>query len=162
MLKTRKWNYKLFSRCFAHFNVGLMCLLLHSAFTEASLQTKIWTAAVALAYVQHISVARNLVELTAPRLKILNSSMHFLVLFVIIGTSATPSTFEFACMQVLQTSFRFLLILCLLDPWVSIPFGVLYTTVEIVVYCFYFEVSSTQWVLLCGAQFLILIISIRS
>ena len=157
MMKVRQSNYKLQSRCYSYLGVVAGCLLWHQAYEAPSIQTITWAFASLAGYVQHNMVANGFIELTPQRVKFLSCFIHALLFIVIISTPAAASIFEFVLMQSLQTSIRFLLVFICLNPWVSVPFQLLYSIADTTVYLLFFEESHVHWALLCCAQICILV-----
>ena len=159
MLKARQSNFKLQSRCHSYFCVVTGCLFWHQAYEAPNLQNITWAIAHLVAYIQHSMVAHGLIELTVHRLKFFTFVQHVLLLILIIGSASAANTFEFVMMQIIQTTIRFILLSCL-DPWISIPFQLLYSVADTTVYLFFFEESRVYWAPLCCAQFYICVNSI--
>ena len=153
MMKARQSNFKLQSRFLSYLGVVMGCLFWHQAYEAPSFQTITWAIAHTGCYIQQIVVANGFIELTPQRLKFFTSVVHVVLLIMIISTAGAANTFEFVVMQILQTSVRFLLVFACLDPWVSIPFQLLYSMADTAVYLFFFEESIEYWATLCCAQF---------
>ena len=160
MMKVRKSNFKLHSRLWSYCCVVTGCLLWHQAIESPSFQTITWAIAGLGGYIQHNMVANGWIELTPQRLKFFTCALHVLLLILIICTAAAANTFEFVAMQILLTSFRLELIIGCLDPWVSIPFQLLYSMADTAVNLFMLEEYHIYWAPLCGAQFWVLANSI--
>ena len=151
MMKARQSNFKLQSRFFSYLGVVIGSLLWHQAYEAPSFQTITYAIIKMVCYVQNNILANGLIELTPQRLKFFTCVLHVMLLIMIISTAGAANTFEFVVMQSLQTPARFVMVLCL-DPWVSIPFQLLYSVADTAVYLFFFEESIEYWAPLCCAQ----------
>ncbi|CAK9089789.1 Uncharacterized protein SCF082_LOCUS42362 [Durusdinium trenchii] len=159
MLKVRQSNYKLFSRCLTHLDFITGLFFFYSASATPNGASISWLTCCGVAYVQHLAVGNESLELTPQRLKFFSYLLHLLTLLVILG-SGLSGIFQFALMQGFQTAIRFCLVLCFLDPSVSIPFQFLFTLVEILIHFYYFsqsQESGAQLCSVCWCQFFILV-----
>ncbi|CAK9056274.1 unnamed protein product [Durusdinium trenchii] len=149
MLKLRQRNYKWLARCFSHLGLlgglGILCEVLAKPGAKSIIFAACWMAS----YLQYLRVGGDMIELTQKRLKMDCFAMHVLALIVFISTATFASTFEFALLQGWQVAVRCWLVYTFLDPWISIPFQVLYTLTEVLAYLLVFESASLQLGLLC-------------
>ena len=160
MMKVRKGNFKLHSRLWSYCIVVTGSLFWHQAYEGPSFQTITWAIACLGSYIQHSMVANGWIELTPERLKFFTCILHVLLLILIICTATAANTFAFVAMQTILISARFLLIIGCLDPWVSIPFQLLYSMADTAGCLFMFEESRVYWAPLCCGQFWVLANSI--
>ena len=162
MMRIRIRNYKLVCLCFCHLDFVTGIFLLHEAFTRPGLDTVIPLGFCMLAYVQFLLVVLGRVELTPERLKISSYVFHIGVLICLISTAWVDSSFKFWVMQNFLTAGRFALILALLEPRATVPFQILYSIVEILLYIFIFADSIPNLVMLCCSQLFLLVIAVAS
>ena len=147
MLELRLRNYKLFSRCLAHLDFLTGTVYLYDVFEAPGLDTMTFALVYMLAYLQHLIVGKDLLELTLERLKCFNYFSHISLLLAML-TLAWATPFKFALTQSFITAVRFCLVFGFLDPHTTIPFQVLYTAVNMIIFLCVFEESRTQFVLL--------------
>ena len=83
-----------------------------------------------MSYLQFLLIASERVELTPQRLKCLSFCMHLMKILLIISSAHSETTFRFAVLQSIAAAMRFCPVIVFLDPWMSIPFQVLYTAME--------------------------------
>ncbi|CAK9022814.1 unnamed protein product [Durusdinium trenchii] len=153
MWKLRQRNFIFISRCICHLNIFMVLGMLHEAVREPGFDSILWTSFCTMGYVQHLMVACGFIELTRQQQRLLTCFLHFMCLVIMISTAASATAFKFAMMQAFQVGLRFWLVIMFLDPWVSIPFQLLFTLAEMSVYSFVFE--TTDLAALCLSQFFI-------
>ena len=157
MMKARESNYKMFNRLCSHLGFLAGVFFLHEVYTAPSMTTIISAGISFTSYFQHLAVASGHITLSPQRLKFITYLLHILLLLVILCTAGAANTFQFVVLQLLQTSARFLLALACMEPIISIPFQLLYTLEEMVVYFHVFEEANIFWApLLCAQLFILL------
>eukprot|EP00913_Durusdinium_trenchii_P012065 g11333.t1 len=130
MWKLRQRNFIFISRCICHLNIFMVLGMLHEAVREPGFDSILWTSFCTMGYVQHLMVACGFIELTRQQQRLLTCFLHFMCLVIMISTAASATAFKFAMMQAFQVGLRFWLVIMFLDPWVSIPFQLLFTLAE--------------------------------
>ncbi|CAK8995072.1 unnamed protein product [Durusdinium trenchii] len=139
MMKVRKRNYKLFSRCLCQLDLVIGLFSFYEACTAPGLDTITWAGIFLVAYVQHLMVGKEMVDLSPQLMKIVAYKAHILVLLFIIATAWTghhDHGLKFSLMQGFQMALRFCVSLCFFDPWVSIPFNFIYFVADMFIYLF--------------------------
>ncbi|CAK9103660.1 Uncharacterized protein SCF082_LOCUS48411 [Durusdinium trenchii] len=149
MIKLRQRNYKFVSRCVCHINLFTCLGLIHEAVRAPGLDTMTSLGLCTVCYVQYLIVGSGWVELTPLIMEVLSFVTHLLLIPVILSTCASASIFKFAVMQGLQVAMRFCPVVLFLDPWISIPFQVLYTATETSMYFFVFDRNTLELGPLC-------------
>ncbi|CAK8997586.1 unnamed protein product [Durusdinium trenchii] len=144
MVKLRQSNYISFSRYSTHLEFGVGCFFLWEAFATSGFETIMLLIACCLSYLQHLMVAKDLIQLTPQRIKIVNYWLHSVSTLGAVLPARAGSSFKFGLWQSFLTAMRFCLVLCCLDPQISIPFQVLYTAVGMLTYFFAFDESRTE------------------
>ncbi|CAK9022810.1 unnamed protein product [Durusdinium trenchii] len=162
MIKLRQRNYKFVSRCVCHINLFTCLGLIHEAVRAPGLDTMTSLGLCTVCYVQYLIVGSGWVELTPLIMEVLSFVTHLLLIPVILSTCASASIFKFAVMQGLQVAMRFCPVVLFLDPWISIPFQVLYTATETSMYFFVFDRNTLELGPLCVSQFFILVSTVAS
>ncbi|CAK9047798.1 unnamed protein product, partial [Durusdinium trenchii] len=163
MLKLRGRYYQLFSRCLSHITLMFSLYFLQEALKRPGLGIIIWVMCGTAAYVQHLVIGTKLLDCTPYRLKFLSYMLHVVVFLFILGTAGSATRSLFSLQQSFVTGTRFLLVLTFLDPWVSIPFQVLYTTTQVVIHLKVFgEQGVEEMEPLCFTQFVVFGISTAS
>lgn len=71
MMKVRKRNYKLFSRCLCQLDLVIGLFSFYEACTAPGLDTITWAGIFLVAYVQHLMVGKEMVDLSPQLMKIL-------------------------------------------------------------------------------------------
>lgn len=160
MMKLRQRNYKLFTRCCAHLAFVVGITFAHQAIKAPELNTIAWTVCSILGYTHHMMFGQGVIELTPCRLKFLCWLSHLMAFFLFICAGLGGSAGAFSMVRGFLTAVRFVVILTFLDPSVSIPFQVMYTTLNILVYVFCIEQSSVPWAPFCCDEFFTLVITI--
>eukprot|EP00913_Durusdinium_trenchii_P035195 g32926.t1 len=160
--KLRQRNYKAISRCACHFNLLTALGLVHEAIQKPGCDTITWAFFCIMSYLQFLLIASERVELTPQRLKCLSFCMHLMKILLIISSAHSETTFRFAVLQSIAAAMRFCPVIVFLDPWMSIPFQVLYTAMEMSAHLLVFDQSSLELGPLCVSQFFTLTATISS
>ncbi|CAK9018629.1 unnamed protein product [Durusdinium trenchii] len=160
--KLRQRNYKAISRCACHFNLLTALGLVHEAIQKPGCDTITWAFFCIMSYLQFLLIASERVGLTPQRLKCLSFCMHLMKILLIISSAHSETTFRFAVLQSIAAAMRFCPVIVFLDPWMSIPFQVLYTAMEMSAHLLVFDQSSLELGPLCVSQFFTLTATISS
>eukprot|EP00913_Durusdinium_trenchii_P011797 g11079.t1 len=162
MLSLRQRNYKLFSSFISHLNFFSMYGFSYDALAAPELDNIFVAACCILSYVQHLMVAQEWLSMSPQRLKLVAVLHHSAGLLLRIMTGISASPMKFAVMHGFNIAVRFMLVFTFLDPWVSIPFQVLYTLADVFEYVLLFEGTSEQAGSLWYSQFFICLLSIAA
>ena len=159
MFKLRRWNCEMNSSCFVHFDFFIGLGILHQVILAPGLYNIVWATVTAAAYWMHLVISLKWVEMTPFRLKLIACSQHVMLLLMILGSGLIASSFQWGILQGFHTSIRVALIWVFLDPWVSIPFQVLFTIAEILVCLCALDGLSVEIVPVCLIQLFIFTVS---
>ena len=162
MLKLRLKHYQWLSRSLSHLCLVLCLHFIHEALKMPGSGTIIWAICGVGAYTQHLSIGTKVVECTPLRMKLFSYFMHILILLILVATVALPNAYKFTLLQGFTIACRFYLVFAFLDPWLTIPFQIFYTTAQIFVYLVFFQVDGAELQALCFTQFFIWGISTAS
>ena len=159
MHKLRQQNFVWFSSCLAHLLLLAFVGFLSVSIVAPHYDNLSFTGCAFIAYVVRIMTKD--MAVTARALRLVTVFDHFLLLIVVAG-AASGENGEIYNEQMLgmplgmlrssglHVASRFCIIFCHIDPWVTIPFQVLYTTVEVAL-----SVGVADFNALCLSQILI-------
>ena len=88
---------------------------------------------------RNVMVGKEFIQISPGRLKFFTYTGHITCLLLSIITGMSTSVLKFAAMHSFDTALRFVIVFIFLDPSVSIPFQLLYTTVDMLIYVFVLE-----------------------
>ncbi|CAK8997541.1 unnamed protein product [Durusdinium trenchii] len=144
MVKLRQRTYISISCYSTHLEFGVGCFFLWEAFANPGFETIALVIACCLCYLQHLMVAKDLIQLSPQRMTFVSCLLYSLGLLTVVLPARAGSSFKFSLWQSFVTAIRFCLVFCCLDPQISIPFQVLYTAVGMLAYFFAFDESRTE------------------
>ena len=144
MLNLRVKNFRFFSRCLCQIEIVLLLFLYQesTSFGKAEPVMMAWGMLCLVSYPQFLLVAQGRLNLTPKLLKALSYLLHLLALVGVMSTAIAVDAFQFSVMQHFLTAFQFSLMVVFLEPRISIPFQVLCTIAEVLIYLFLFDKSS--------------------
>ena len=164
--KLRQTNYRFFCCCLCHINFPVTLLFTYKTLEAPGLDNIVLLVLCIGTHVHYSVAGKDSVRLTPRQLKAATYSLHVACAVGILaaaGSAGRESAHRFALLQCFVITFRFCLVLAFLDPWVTIPFQVVYTTLELLIRFFVFSDPSVEVMsVLCGQFFLLVIVTASS
>lgn len=161
MIKLRQRNFRFFSRYLLHVAFVLCCYFFYATAAAPGLDNATFLIVSAVCYMQHLLVSKDWIAVTPELLKHSTWLMHIMGLSLIM-VPAAGSAFKFGLLQAFLTAVRFLLVLYYLDPWVCIPFQILYTGAGMLIQVYTCEGFATDFGVFCVSHLFVLLIIVAS
>ncbi|CAK9079226.1 unnamed protein product [Durusdinium trenchii] len=161
-LKIRRTNYKFFCRGLCHVDFVLSLFFGYKVFEAPGLDSMALFVMCIISYVHYSTVSKDSVHLTACQLKVASYLLHVLCMGGILAAAFPGNASNVAMNQGFAITFRFCLVFAFLDPWMTIPFQVLYTTLELLIYFCVLAPGVEVMQLCCAQLFLFLLVTVSS